>query len=87
MAGSELATSAVHTATATVLAPVIRMADISLAPDSIQIEHGTATGTVSATGRRSGGEHHVGPIRKFASAGGRLSPPHERAQVPDRHQI
>ncbi|MCK7534423.1 MAG: hypothetical protein MZV63_27095 [Marinilabiliales bacterium] len=28
-----------HTATATVLAPVIRMADISLAPDSIQNEH------------------------------------------------
>jgi hypothetical protein len=42
---------------------------------------------VSTARRRSGGEHHVGPIRKFTSAVDRLSPPHERDQVPDRDRI
>ena len=45
------------------------------------------TGAVSAAGRRSGGDHHAGWIRKFASAVGRLSPPHERGRPPDCDQI
>jgi hypothetical protein len=85
-AGSELTTSAVHTAMATVLAPVIRFADISLTPDSTQNEYAPHR-AVSTTGPHSGGEHHVGPIRKFASVVVRLSPRYERDQAPDRDRI
>jgi hypothetical protein len=85
-AGSELATSAVHTATATVLAPVIRFADISPAPDSTQKEP-AAQRAVFATGWRSGGEDHVEPLGKFAPAAGRPPPPHERDPAADRDQF